>query len=321
MHWNYKRKRIKQYMESKDQYTLVLFRSGNGVHRKLVLPVKQAKLILKLVTPALCALFVGALAAISLYLVNLHNINDYSKLAQKNHELEKQVVFFSQRMTDLDDRFANLQESNARIKVMANLAVTPGQVEAVGLGGPDPLAAELTVSSIDAERKQQLADMHRELQRLELGIAHEEGELKHLNAHLKEQQTLLNFTPSIWPVRGWISSRFGYRVSPFTGRRELHKGIDIVNRRGTPVVVTADGRIVFAGHKRGYGKMVIVDHGLDRVTKYAHLSEISVQSGDSVTRGEELGKLGSTGRSTGPHLHYEIVDNGKLVDPVGYLLD
>ncbi|HIE07364.1 MAG TPA: M23 family metallopeptidase, partial [Desulfarculaceae bacterium] len=117
------------------------------------------------------------------------------------------------------------------------------------------------------------------------------------------------------------SSRFGYRTSPFTGRRELHKGLDIVNRRGTPVVVTADGEVIFAGYKRGYGKMVIVDHGLDRVTKYGHLSETSVKSGDMVSRGQELGKVGSTGRSTGPHLHYEVVVNGEAVDPADYLLD
>ena len=308
-------------MDSKDHYTFMLFRTGNGAHRKLVVPVKQAKLVLMLVTPALAVLFFGALAAITLYLVNLHTINDYSRLARKNKELEKQVDFFSQRMTDLDEHFARLQESNARVKVMANLTVTPGRVETVGLGGPDPLAAELTVSSIDAERKNQLAAMHRELQRLELGFAHEEGELKQLSSHLKEQQTLLNFTPSVWPVRGWISSHFGYRVSPFTGRRELHKGLDIVNRRGTPVVVTADGEVVFAGYKSGYGKMVIVDHGLDRVTKYGHLSKISVQIGDQVTRGQELGKVGSSGRSTGPHLHYEVVVNGEAVDPADYLLD
>ncbi len=308
-------------MDVKDQYTLVLFRTGNGVHRKLVIPVKQAKWIMMLLVPAASALFLGALAAISLYLVNLHNINDYSKLVRKNNELEKQISFFSQRMTDLHDRFASLQESNARVKVMANLAVTPGAVGTVSLGGPDPLAAELTVSSIDAEHKLQLAAMHRELQRLEIGFNREEGELKQLSTHLEEQQTLLNFTPSVWPVRGWISSRFGYRVSPFTGRRELHKGLDIVNRKGTPVVVTADGRVVFAGYKHGYGKMVIVDHGFEKLTKYGHLSKISVNSGDSVIRGQELGEIGSTGRSTGPHLHYEVVVNGKAVDPVDYLLD
>ena len=308
-------------MDSKDRYTLVLFRSGSGVHRKLTIPVKQVKRALWLLAPGLCALFMGALVAIALYLVNLHNINDYSRLAKKNRELEKQISFFSQRMTDLYDQFTNLKESNARVKVLANLAITPGQIETKSVGGPDPLAAELTVSSIDVERKQQLVRMHRELQRLELDIAHEEGDLRHLSAHLKEQQTLLNFTPSVWPVRGWISSRFGYRVSPFTGRRELHKGLDIVNRAGTPVVVTADGQVVFAGYKGGYGKMVIVDHGLGKVTKYGHLSKIDVRNGDSVIRGQELGRLGNTGRSTGPHLHYEVVLNGKAVNPVDYLLD
>ena len=308
-------------MKIKDRYTLVLFRTGSGVHRKLTLPVKEAKRALWLITPGLCAIFMGALVAIALYLVNLHNINDYSRLAKKNRELEKQINFFSQRMTDISDQFTKLKESNARVKVMANLAIVPGQVETRSVGGPDPLAAELTVSSVDAERKQQLARMHRELQRLELDIAREEGELGHLSTHLKDQQTLLNFTPSVWPVRGWISSRFGYRVSPFTGRRELHKGIDIVNRTGTPVVVTADGQVVFAGYKGGYGKMVVVDHGLGKVTKYGHLSKVAVQNGESVIRGQKLGLLGNTGRSTGPHLHYEVVLNGKVANPVDYLLD
>jgi len=307
--------------ESKERYTLVLFRSGSGVHRKLTLPVRQVKRALWLLTPGLCALFMGALVAIALYLVNLHNINDYSNLAKKNRELEKQISFFAQRMTDLSDQFTTLKESNARVKVLANLAIVPSEIETRSVGGPDPLAAELTVSSIDSERKQQLARMHRELQRLELDIAREESEIGHLSTHLKERQTLLNFTPSIWPVRGWISSRFGYRVSPFTGRREIHKGIDIVNRAGTPVVVSADGQVVFAGYNGGYGKMVVVDHGLGKVTKYGHLSKINVQNGDALVRGQELGRLGNTGRSTGPHLHYEVVLNGKVVNPVDYLLD
>ncbi len=308
-------------IESKDQYTLVLFRTGSGVHRKLTLPVKQVKRAIWLLAPGLCAFFIGAVVAIALYLVNLHSINDYSQMARKNRELEKQVGFFSQRMTDLYDQFTSLKESNSRVKVLANLAIVPSRIETRNVGGPDPLAAELTVSSIDTERKQQLARMHRELQRLELAIAREDGELRHLSAHLEERQTLLNFTPSVWPVRGWISSRFGYRVSPFTGRRELHKGLDIVNRSGTPVVTTADGQVVFAGYKGGYGKMVTVDHGLGKVTKYGHLSKITVRSGDSVVRGQDLGLLGNTGRSTGPHLHYEVVVNGKAVNPVDYLLD
>jgi len=305
----------------KDKYTLVLFRSGSGVHRKLTLSVPLVRRILWLLVPGCCALMLGAVVAITLYLVNLDNINSYARLARQKQELEKQLNFFSRRMDDLRVQLAGLQESSARVKVMANLAIVPGPGENRGVGGPDPLAAELTVSCLDAERKQQLARMHEELQSLEVGISCEESELERLRDHLKEQQTLLNFTPSVWPVRGWISSRYGYRVSPFTQRRELHKGIDIVNRVGTPVVATADGRVVFAGYRSGYGKMVIIDHGLGKVTKYGHLSRVAVSKGEEVVRGQKIGLLGNTGRSTGPHLHYEVVVNGHAVDPMDYLLD
>jgi len=306
---------------SKDRYTLVVFRSGSGVHRKVTVPVKPVKRALWILLPGVCALFLGALVAITLYLSNLRNIEDYNRLAQQNRELEKQVDFFSQRLRDLDEQLTGLKESNTRIKVLANLAIVPGRDERLGVGGPDPLAAALTVSCLDSERKQQLARMHEELQLLELDISHEEGELKRLGEHLEKQQAQLNFTPSVWPVKGWISSRFGYRVSPFTGRRELHKGLDIVNRNGTPVVATADGRVVYAGYKGGYGKMVIIDHGLGKITKYGHLAKIIVRNGDEVIRGQQIGLLGSSGRSTGPHLHYEVVINGKAVNPMDYLLD
>ncbi len=316
-------RRYRPLAENRKQqnYTLVVFRTGRGVHRKLTLPVRQVKGLVWLLAPVVCALFLGAVTAIALYLVNLRNINDYDRLARQNRELKKQVEFFSRRLGELSARLTALQESNARVKVMANLAVVPGARERHGVGGPDPLAVELTVSCLDAEHQRSLARLHEELQAFELGLSHEEEELQALSDCLRQRQLQLNFTPSIWPVRGWISSRYGYRVSPFTGRRELHRGLDIVNRIGTPIVATADGRVVFAGYKRGYGKMVVIDHGFGRVTKYGHLSRIEVQRDDEVVRGQRIGRLGSTGRSTGPHLHYEVVVNGKTVNPMDYLLD
>ncbi len=306
---------------SKDKYTLVLFRPGNGGHRKITLPVPLVRKAAWLLIPGFCALLLGAVVALTLYFVNLDNINGYARLARQKYELEKQLDFFARRLDDLRVQLAGLQESSARVKMMANLSIVPASDDRHGVGGPDPLAAELTVSCLDAERKQQLVRMHELLQSLEVGVSREENELERLSGRLKEQQTLLNFTPSVWPVRGWISSGFGYRVSPFTQRRELHKGIDIVNRAGTPVVATADGRVAFAGYRRGYGKMVIVDHGLGRVTKYGHLAKLTVSNGEEVVRGQTIGLLGSTGRSTGPHLHYEVVVNGHAVDPMDYLLD
>ena len=120
---------------------------------------------------------------------------------------------------------------------------------------------------------------------------------------------------------GWTTSSFGYRISPFTGRREFHKGFDIANRKGTPIISTADGMIAFAGPKGLLGNMVAIDHGHGMVTRYGHIHEIIKKRGERVKRGETIALVGNTGRSTGPHLHYEVRLNGVAVNPVNYFLN
>ena len=129
-------------------------------------------------------------------------------------------------------------------------------------------------------------------------------------------------TPSIWPVSGWISSYFGWRRSPIDGRTLMHKGVDIVAPYRTPVAATAPGTVVTAGwSSTGYGYHVVVDHGFGFRTLYGHLSEVAVSVGDDVALGATVGLLGSTGYSTGPHLHYEVVRQGVAVDPATYLAE
>jgi murein DD-endopeptidase MepM/ murein hydrolase activator NlpD len=135
------------------------------------------------------------------------------------------------------------------------------------------------------------------------------------------QRSLLSSTPTIWPVRGWITSSFGHRVSPFTGTLQMHEGLDICARTGTPVKATADGIVIYSGWKSEFGKTVTLDHGYGYRTRYAHLARILVNNGQRVSRGEVLGALGNSGRSTGPHLHYEVKLNGLPVDPRRHLLD
>lgn len=126
--------------------------------------------------------------------------------------------------------------------------------------------------------------------------------------------------PSIWPVAGPLRSGFGVRGNPFGGSsREFHKGQDISAPMGAPVIATADGKVVIAGWLRGYGWVVYIDHGNGISTRYGHLSRIDVAVGQSIKRGEQLGLVGSTGRSTGPHLHYEVLINGQATNPVPYL--
>jgi murein DD-endopeptidase MepM/ murein hydrolase activator NlpD len=130
---------------------------------------------------------------------------------------------------------------------------------------------------------------------------------------------LLASTPSMMPVEGFFSDGFGWRNDPFTGEREFHKGIDIVASTGTEVHATADGVVTSAGRMAGYGKMVHVSHGYGLGTRYGHLSEILVQPGQRVHRGEVIGRVGSTGRSSGPHLHYEVFRGAEQVQPLPYL--
>ena len=130
---------------------------------------------------------------------------------------------------------------------------------------------------------------------------------------------MLASTPSVMPVEGWLSEGFGWRKDPFTDQRQFHRGIDIVSDTGTTVVAPADGIVSRAVRVPDYGKMIDLSHGFGFVTRYGHLSEILVRPGQRVRRGDPIGRVGSTGRSTGPHLHYEVFRDGRRVNPWKYL--
>ncbi|MBX9766176.1 MAG: M23 family metallopeptidase, partial [Bdellovibrionales bacterium] len=138
---------------------------------------------------------------------------------------------------------------------------------------------------------------------------------------LSSRQSLLRSTPSIVPTRGWINSRFGYRVNPATGQAALHEGLDFHAAPGTPIHASADGVVSFAGWDDTYGRLVTIDHGYGVMTRYAHSQQLYVVVGQKVRRGDVISTLGSTGRSTGPHLHYEVRVNDVPVDPENYILD
>ncbi len=144
-----------------------------------------------------------------------------------------------------------------------------------------------------------------------------------LEREMRDYEDLLRrrgMTPSIWPVSGKLESGMGGRRNPFGGRGfEYHEGQDIDAVYGTPVMVAASGTVTIAGRERGYGNVIYVDHGAGLSTRYGHLSQIDVKIGQTVTRGQTIGLVGSTGRSTGPHLHYEVRINNQPVDPRQYL--
>lgn len=151
-------------------------------------------------------------------------------------------------------------------------------------------------------------------------ISNIEIKIHELDQFLLDKSSILKSTPTILPSNGWITSYFGHRLSPYAGRVKMHEGLDIGAPYGAPIFAPADGIITFSGLKAGFGKFVQIDHGYGIETLYAHSQKLIVRKGDKVKRGELIAKVGSTGYSTGPHLHYEVRVNGIAVDPLYFVL-
>jgi murein DD-endopeptidase MepM/ murein hydrolase activator NlpD len=185
------------------------------------------------------------------------------------------------------------------------------------VAAPEPAADEAPEPS-PAERASVL---RRDAERLGLVAGARALSLADLLEKLEGKRHHLASTPSIWPARGWLTSRFGSRVSPFTGGRQFHAGIDIAGARGTDVIAPARGRVTFSGKKGYLGRSLIIDHGYGIRTIYGHNDELFVKRGQSIERGQVIASLGSSGRSTGPHLHYVVEVKGKAVNPLDYIFD
>ena len=150
--------------------------------------------------------------------------------------------------------------------------------------------------------------------------------LKGLESHLtlvkknvERRQALASATPTIWPTQGWLSAGYGMRTDPFTGDPDFHPGLDISADKGHPIYATADGRVESAGWAGDYGNLIVLSHGFGIMTRYGHLSQFAVRPRQQVARGELIGYVGATGRATGPHLHYEVTVNGRLLNPLQFL--
>lgn len=146
-----------------------------------------------------------------------------------------------------------------------------------------------------------------------------ESRLSVVQRNVERRNALANATPSIWPAHGWLTSTMGRRTDPMTGGADYHPGLDIAGDKGQAVYATADGVVSLAGRQGAYGNLITIDHGFGLETRYGHLSGFQVRQGDRVQRGDLIGRLGATGRATGTHLHYEVLANGRLLNPLRLL--
>ncbi len=241
-----------------------------------------------------------------------------SRLKGENEEQKRELVSLIARINVMSERLNNLQELDQKLKVMVDLQEDDSDAQMLGVGGSEP---DLLVVDYpeNACQKELIEKMYLSIEKMEKKIDIGIKDKDNLHRYFSEQQEqLAASTPSAWPVRGWLTSRFGYRVSPFTGRREFHRGIDISARVNTPVCAPADGTVSSIRQDRFSGKVVGINHSYGLDTIYAHLQEVLVKEGQAVKRGDVIALLGNTGRTTGPHLHYEIRLNGVPVDPLRF---
>jgi murein DD-endopeptidase MepM/ murein hydrolase activator NlpD len=241
-------------------------------------------------------------------------------LRKENRIQKKQLVALIQKIGETHKKIAKLQKFDHQLRIMTNLEPSGEHDQFFGVGGSN-LDALKSDYNLEEVHQGLIHQMHASLENLETEIAITSLSQQELNDFLKKQKSVLSCTPSVRPTEGWLSSAFGYRISPFTNQREFHKGIDIATRIGTPVIATADGLVVSAGREGHYGNMVTINHGYSLKTKYGHLHKFRVKKGTYVKRGQIIGEVGRTGRCTGPHLHYEVHLNGVPVNPLRYVLD
>lgn len=196
--------------------------------------------------------------------------------------------------------------------------ITAAEQDTVFFKGPSP---DETNGEVAAEHSRDYASLAIRIDTAVQDVGIREQGVLELWESLSERQNLLAATPSIKPVRGWFTSKFGYRISPFTSKPVMHAGLDIAATPGSPIFAPADGIVSFAGYDPGYGKLVSIDHGYGVVTRFGHTSQIYVELGQKIKRRDIIAAVGSTGRSTGPHLHYEVRVNDVPVDASNYILD
>jgi len=252
-----------------------------------------------------CCFLAGGLLAFFSYSYFNDRI-DRNELLRLRMTTSQQHQTIQRLVIDLDEihqEMNSFAETEARVRQLADLDAAP-QGLPIAVGG---LPEARPVDTID--------EIQRQINQLQVDIDLRRQSQENVRNLLNDQVSLSRATPKGWPTKGWLTSYFGMRKSPFTGRRVMHEGLDIAANIGTPVIATADGIVARTSYSSGYGKMVVLDHGYGYRTIFGHNSKILVKSGQHIKRGDIIAKVGNTGRSTGSHLHYELRLNGVPIDP------
>ncbi len=299
--------------ERREYTVMIVPHRGGGKSFSLRVPMKA----IKVTAVALSCFIAAGVATFANYQATIHTAKaDQQELAllrANKEQQEQKIAQLAKATADVQEEMNRLTQLEGDVRRALNMEDTatsrsgvrrPGSERAGGQGGPGPLNVDQLL--------QQTAALKDEL-------ATREERLSDMRDDLTARNSRLAATPSIWPTSGDVTSRFGWRSSPFGYGSDWHPGIDIADSYGTPIEATADGVVVSAGWNGGYGLFVLIDHGYGISTAYGHSSELNVRAGQRVKKGDTIAYMGSTGASTGSHLHYEVRVNGRAVNPADFL--
>jgi len=270
-----------------------------------------------------CLACFGAFLLFCLGLVTTGYINKFvdvsmlQKLQVENRILRNKLDEFSAKTGDLHKQITQFVNFDSKVRMMSGLKTIDPDIRQVGVGGGK---GEKLPKDISVKTASSIREVEDDLDRLIREAKLQDESFHELATALEERQQMWDHMPSIQPTPGWIISDFGYRRDPLTGEMRMHEGIDIAAPGGTIIAAPADGVVKFVGSRGNYGLCLEVDHGYGIMTRFAHCSLIRVNLGAKVKRGQVIALVGSTGRATGPHLHYEVITNDKASDPANYIL-
>lgn len=246
----------------------------------------------------------------TLTLLHTHQKNDYLNMQSQLDVEHEKVAVYTRSLGELKARMARLDALGKHLVKVSKMNQNSFDFDAVpAMGGP-----RIPVVHLDSQ------DLGHRMLSMNTQLTHLDAQLVAIDMLLQGDREEKVARPHAWPTEGgWLSSHFGMRDDPFTGQLAMHKGVDIANHFGAPVLAASRGVVVFSGQMRGYGYLIEIEHGYGYRTRYAHMSSAVVKVGDLVKDDQLIGRVGSVGRSTGPHLHFEVLRFGKTINPQPFL--
>jgi len=298
--------------------TILLLPQGSRRIKRLSIPSKL---------PFFCTI-IGLIIFLGLLVFAMHTYWQNNQLKSQDTELKRlrkkaaqqnvQIYAFADKIRLLEEEMSKLRHFDQKLRAMTNKGPLLQKAGLLGTGGSDSEVSG-PKNRLQSGSEDLIRQMHRDVERLLAEASVQELSQQELGKIFEDSKSIMASTPTVWPVNGSVTSGFGYRSSPFTGRAEFHRGIDIVAPVGTPIKVPAEGLVLSTEWSSGYGLILSINHGYGVVTRYAHLAQVEVELGQRVRRGQRIATVGRSGRTTGAHLHYEIILNGIPINPMRFL--